>query len=176
MSLTQISWRVVWSLTPSPWRAEASARRRFSGVQTRSGRPPLAESRAPHSVPSPISGRNSLQLADPSCNSQLQLATFPRSVDYRGLNWNLSPFRINTSKKLCIFHISFISGHLKSSIINTSMKNASKSSIINTSKKHGGGVGAQLQLQLQLATGRRARSARDEGALAGAGGGVDGLD
>jgi hypothetical protein len=33
-----------------------------------------------------------------SCNTQLQLATFPRSVDYAGLKSNLSPFRINTSK------------------------------------------------------------------------------
>ena len=48
-----------------------------------------------------------------SCNSQLQLATFPRSADYTGLKSNLSPFRINTSKNLCTFRISLISGHLK---------------------------------------------------------------
>jgi hypothetical protein len=34
----------------------------------------------------------------PSCNSQLQLAAFLRSVDYRGLKSDLSPFKINTSK------------------------------------------------------------------------------
>jgi hypothetical protein len=48
-----------------------------------------------------------------SCNTQLQLATFPRSADYTGLKSNLSPFRINTSKNLCTFRISLISGHLK---------------------------------------------------------------
>jgi len=75
----------------------------------------------------------------PSCNSQLQLATFPRSVDYRGLIWHLSPCRINTSKNLCRFYISLISGHLKSPIINTSVNFDFKPSRINTSKKHGGG-------------------------------------
>ena len=79
------------------------------------------------------------QLAHPSCNSQLQLAAFLRSADYRGLNWHLSPFRINTSKNLCAFCISLISGRLKSPIMNTSMKNDSNSSIINTSKKPGVG-------------------------------------
>ncbi len=73
-----------------------------------------------------------------SCNSQLQLATFPRSVDYAGLKSNLSPFRINTSKNSCIFYISLISGQLKSSIINTSMKNDFKFFIITTSEKTGG--------------------------------------
>ncbi len=44
---------------------------------------------------------------------QLQLAAFLRSVDYRGLRWHLSLFRINTSKNFCAFRISLISGHLK---------------------------------------------------------------
>jgi len=74
-----------------------------------------------------------------SCNSQLQLAAFLRSVDDRGLNWTLSPFRINTSKKLCTFCISLICGHLKSPIINTSVNFDFKLPIINTSKKSGGG-------------------------------------
>jgi hypothetical protein len=75
----------------------------------------------------------------PSCNSQLQLATFPRSVDYRGLIWHLSPCRINTSKNLCRFYISLISGHLKSPIINTSTIFDFKLPRINTSRKTGGG-------------------------------------
>ena len=50
----------------------------------------------------------------------------------------LSIFKINTSKNSCTFCISLISGHLKSSIINTSMIFDFKPSIINTSKKHGG--------------------------------------
>jgi len=33
-----------------------------------------------------------------SCNSQLQLDAFLRSIDYTGLTFNLTPFRINTSK------------------------------------------------------------------------------
>jgi hypothetical protein len=74
-----------------------------------------------------------------SCNTQLQLAAFPRSVDYRGLKWHLSPFRINTSKNLCTFCISLISGHLKSPIINTSKIFDFKPPIISTSKKTGGG-------------------------------------
>jgi len=69
----------------------------------------------------------------------LQLATFLRSVDYRGLKWHLSPFRINTSKILCTFCISLIYGHFKSPIINTSTKNDFMSPGINTSRKTGGG-------------------------------------
>jgi hypothetical protein len=74
-----------------------------------------------------------------SCNKQLQLHAFLRSVDYRGLMSNLSPFKINTSKNSCTFYISPISGHLKSPIISTSRKNDRTSSRINTSKKTGGG-------------------------------------
>jgi hypothetical protein len=70
---------------------------------------------------------------------QLQLDEFFRSVDYGGLKWHLSPFRISTSKNLCIFCISLIRGQLKSSIINTSKKNGSKLPRINTSKKRAGG-------------------------------------
>ena len=70
---------------------------------------------------------------------QLQLAAFLRSVDYRGLRWHLSLFRINTSKNFCAFRISLISGHLKSPIINTSVNFDFKLSRINTSKKTGGG-------------------------------------
>jgi hypothetical protein len=52
---------------------------------------------------------------------------------------NLNPFRINTSKNSCTFCISLISGHLKSSTINTSVNFDSKLPIINTSEKTGGG-------------------------------------
>ena len=74
-----------------------------------------------------------------SCNSQLQLAAFLRSVDCRGLMSNLSPFKINTYRNFCTFCISLIRGHLKSSIINTSVNFDFKLPIINTSKKKGGG-------------------------------------
>jgi hypothetical protein len=84
---------------------------------------------------------------------QLQLAAFLRSVDYRGLKWHLSSFRINTSKNLCRFCISLNYRDLKSPTINTSMKNDFKFSRINTSTKTGGG-GVQLQLELPLQTGR----------------------
>jgi len=70
---------------------------------------------------------------------QLQLAAFLRSVDYRGLRWHLSLFRINTSKNFCAFRISLISGRLKSPIINTSVNFDFKFSRINTSTKTGGG-------------------------------------
>jgi hypothetical protein len=80
----------------------------------------------------------------PSCNTQLQLAAFPRSVDSRALKSNLSPFRINTSKNFCNLCISLISGRLKSSVINTSEKNHPKPSKINTSKKHGRGEGNRI--------------------------------
>jgi hypothetical protein len=73
-----------------------------------------------------------------SCNCQLQLHEIPGSVDYRRLTWHLSPFRINTSKNLCTFCISLIRGHLKSPIINTSIKTRSKSPRINTSEKRVG--------------------------------------
>jgi len=52
---------------------------------------------------------------------------------------NISPFKINTSKNLRDFCISLIDGRLKSSVINTSMKNDFKPPIINTSKKRVGG-------------------------------------
>jgi len=84
---------------------------------------------------------------------QLQLAAFLRSVDYRGLRWHLSLFRINTSKNFCAFRISLISGRLKSPIINTSVNFDFKFSRINTSTKTGG-WGVQLQLELPLQTGR----------------------
>ena len=74
-----------------------------------------------------------------SCNTQLQLVPFLRSVDYRGLMSNLTPFKINTSRNFCTFCISLISGHLKSPIINTSANFDFKPPRINTSKKHGGG-------------------------------------
>jgi hypothetical protein len=124
MSLAQIWARIAWSLTQSAWRAEAHVRRR---------------ARAAHSVPSPAPDCNLLQVAYPSCNSQSQLAAFPRSVDYGGLKWHLSPFKINTSKNVCTFRISLISGHLKSLVINTSVNFDFKPPIINTSKKQGGG-------------------------------------
>ena len=61
-------------------------------------RSPFPSARTRNLVPSRISSCNLLRLADPSCNSQLQLDAFPRSVDSRRLTLNLSPFRINTSK------------------------------------------------------------------------------
>jgi len=97
-------------------------------------------------------GASDAESSTASCNTQLQLAAFPRSVDYAGLKSDLSPFRINTSKNSCTFRISLISGQLKSPIINTSANSGFKLFIINTSKKHGG-WGVQLQLQLQLETG-----------------------
>ena len=51
---------------------------------------------------------------------QLQLHEFPRSVDYGGLMWHLSPFKINTSKNYCTFCIAFITNHFNSPRINTS--------------------------------------------------------
>jgi len=51
---------------------------------------------------------------------------------------SLSPFKINTSKNFRGFCIWFISGHLKSSIINTSKKIDFKPPRINTSKKRQG--------------------------------------
>jgi len=48
-------------------------------------------------APSPTVSCNFVTSAIPICN-KLQLAAFPRSVDYRGLKSHLSPFRINTSK------------------------------------------------------------------------------
>jgi hypothetical protein len=52
---------------------------------------------------------------------------------------NLTSFRINTSKNLCTFCISLISGHLKSLTISTSVNFDAKPPRINTSTKHGGG-------------------------------------
>ena len=52
---------------------------------------------------------------------------------------SLTPFKINTSKNLCTFCISLISGHLKSPIINTSVNFHFKLPRINTSRKSGGG-------------------------------------
>jgi len=51
---------------------------------------------------------------------QLQLHEFPRSVDYGGLMWDLTPFKINTSKNYCTFCIAFITNHFNSPRINTS--------------------------------------------------------
>ena len=133
MSLTQISQCVACSPTP-PARTQKPARSRISSCSL-------------------------LQVADPSCNSQLQVATIPRSVDYRGLKSDLSPFRINTSKNSCTFRISLISRELKSFRINTSVNFDFKSSRINTSKKTGGGGSSCNKLQLAtfavLPTGRR---------------------
>jgi hypothetical protein len=75
----------------------------------------------------------------PSCNTQLQLREFLRSVDSRRLKSDLSPFRINTSKNFCAFCIAHIRNGLKLPIINTSKKNDFNSSRINTSEKQGGG-------------------------------------
>ena len=114
--------------------------------------------------------------AIPSCNSQLQLHAFPRSVDYAGLKSHLTTFRINTSGFSCKlgsvvykglapcltpfiintsknfrkFRISLISRHFNSTGISTSMFFAVIPPRINTSKKIGG-WGVQLQL---VATGR----------------------
>jgi hypothetical protein len=112
------------------------------------------------------------QLAHPSCNSQLQLAAFLRSADYRGLNWHLSPFRINTSKNLCAFCISLISGHLKSVIINTSVNFDLKPPRINTSKKQGGGgpvatpVATGNSIPAESTAGRRLQPRSGESAVA----------
>jgi len=70
---------------------------------------------------------------------QLQLHEFPRSVDYGGLMWHLTPLRINTSKSFRTFRIALTTRDLKPPIINTSMKNALNSSRINTSKRQPGG-------------------------------------
>jgi hypothetical protein len=52
---------------------------------------------------------------------------------------NVTTFKINTSKNSCTFCISLIRGHLKSSIISTSVNFDFKPPIINTSEKTGGG-------------------------------------
>jgi hypothetical protein len=89
-------------------------------------------------------GASDAESSTASCNTQLQLATFLRSVDYRGLMSSLTPFEINSSKNLRAFCISLISGHLKSPIINTSANFDFKLPRINTSKKMGGGPVATL--------------------------------
>jgi hypothetical protein len=110
----------------------------------------------------PISARTAS-----SCNCELQLHTFPRSVDSRRLKWDLTSFRINTSKNLCTFCISLIGGQLKSPIINTSTNFDFKFSRINTSTKHGGGGSSCNKLQLAMGaflpadTRRPSRGVRD---------------
>ena len=94
---------------------------------------------SPGPINGSLTGANGAPFRTASCNSQLQLAPFPRSVDYRGLRSHLSPFRINTSKNFRTFCISLISGHLKSPIINTSTIFDFKLPRINTSRKTGGG-------------------------------------
>jgi len=54
---------------------------------------------------------------------------------------HLSPFRINTSKKLRHLCIALIANDFKFTRINTSEKNSSKPPVINTSKKQGRGEG-----------------------------------
>ena len=73
-----------------------------------------------------------------SCN-KLQLYEFLGSVDFRGLKWHLSPFRINTSKNYRTFRIALIANKFNSPRINTSTNLHSKSPRINTSKKEAGG-------------------------------------
>ena len=53
----------------------------------------------------------------------------------------LTPFKINTSKKSCHFRIALILNDFKPIRINTSTIAPIKPPRINTSKKHGGGVG-----------------------------------
>ena len=111
----------------------------FSSPPSRPHRLPIRRPWPPAAAVTPFAAIGGGSTCNASCNSQLQLAAFLRSVDDRGLNWTLSPFRINTSKKLCTFCISLICGHLKSPIINTSVNFDFKLPIINTSKKSGGG-------------------------------------
>ena len=77
----------------------------------------------------------------PSRVGKLQLNALPellRSVDYGGLMGQLTPFRINTSKKSRHFCIAFIINDFKSTRINTSVIFRVNPSRINTSKKTGG--------------------------------------
>jgi len=77
----------------------------------------------------------------------------------------LTPFKINTSKKSCHFRIALILNDFKPIRINTSTISPLKPPRINTSKKHGGGsrvrpygVQALLEVRAQSFGGAGRRS------------------
>ena len=84
-----------------------------------------------------------------------------RSVDYGGLMRDLTPFKINTSKKSCHSRFALSLNDFKSTRINTSTISVSKPPRINTSKKHGergegcGPTGFNLHLKFVARTSPR---------------------
>jgi GNAT superfamily N-acetyltransferase len=68
----------------------------------------------------------------------LQILEHPRSLDYGALMRQLSPFKINTSRKSRHSRIAFIVNNFKPTRINTSAISLFKPPGINTSKKHRG--------------------------------------